>query len=73
MCVCVNRHIAESTLPCWILDSLGVCVLSTADAEEDLSDILMKQSCITMQTQFFFDNRDERSFKGTLDCDNCSR
>ncbi|XP_062338693.1 voltage-dependent calcium channel subunit alpha-2/delta-1-like [Osmerus eperlanus] len=47
--------------------------LEAADAEEDLSDILMKQSCITMQTQFFFDNRDERSFKGALDCDNCSR
>lgn len=47
--------------------------LDAADTDEDLTDILSKESCITEQTQYFFDSTDERSFKGTLDCDNCSR
>ncbi|XP_039209369.1 voltage-dependent calcium channel subunit alpha-2/delta-1 isoform X2 [Crotalus tigris] len=40
--------------------------------EEDFSGILSKQSCITVQTQYFFGN-DEKSFNGILDCINCSR
>uniref|UniRef100_A0AAZ3QNV2 VWFA domain-containing protein n=1 Tax=Oncorhynchus tshawytscha TaxID=74940 RepID=A0AAZ3QNV2_ONCTS len=30
------------------------------------------ESCITEQTQYFYDN-EEKSFRGTLDCENCSR
>ncbi|KAG7266240.1 hypothetical protein CRUP_019712 [Coryphaenoides rupestris] len=40
--------------------------------EEEVSDDMFKESCITEQTQYFFDN-DERSYAGVLDCGNCSR
>uniref|UniRef100_A0A8D0C1C1 Calcium voltage-gated channel auxiliary subunit alpha2delta 1 n=1 Tax=Salvator merianae TaxID=96440 RepID=A0A8D0C1C1_SALMN len=40
--------------------------------EDDYSSIPSKQSCITVQTQYFFGN-DEKSFYGILDCINCSR
>ncbi|XP_058513481.1 voltage-dependent calcium channel subunit alpha-2/delta-1 isoform X3 [Ochotona princeps] len=40
--------------------------------DEDFSASLSKQSCITEQTQYFFDN-DSKSFSGVLDCGNCSR
>ncbi|XP_061438153.1 voltage-dependent calcium channel subunit alpha-2/delta-1 isoform X3 [Rhineura floridana] len=40
--------------------------------DEDFSAIPSKQSCITVQTQYFFGN-DEKSFYGILDCINCSR
>uniref|UniRef100_A0A8B9JJ56 Calcium voltage-gated channel auxiliary subunit alpha2delta 1 n=1 Tax=Astyanax mexicanus TaxID=7994 RepID=A0A8B9JJ56_ASTMX len=41
-------------------------------SEEDTSDAYSKESCITEQTQYFFEN-DNRSFQGVLDCGNCSR
>nr|XP_008109711.1 PREDICTED: voltage-dependent calcium channel subunit alpha-2/delta-1 isoform X2 [Anolis carolinensis] len=40
--------------------------------DEDLSASPSKQSCITVQTQYFFGN-DDKSFNGILDCINCSR
>ncbi|XP_054845021.1 voltage-dependent calcium channel subunit alpha-2/delta-1 isoform X1 [Eublepharis macularius] len=40
--------------------------------EEDFTAIPSKQSCITVQTQYFFENED-KSFSGILDCVNCSR
>ncbi|XP_053108701.1 voltage-dependent calcium channel subunit alpha-2/delta-1 isoform X3 [Hemicordylus capensis] len=47
--------------------------LSAAEVEdEDFNGILSKQSCIKVQTQYFFEN-DEKSFSGILDCINCSR
>uniref|UniRef100_A0A3Q1ATI9 VWFA domain-containing protein n=1 Tax=Amphiprion ocellaris TaxID=80972 RepID=A0A3Q1ATI9_AMPOC len=45
---------------------------STDSAEEDIPDAMFKESCITEQTQYFFDN-DESSYSGVLDCGNCSR
>uniref|UniRef100_A0A3Q3AP12 Calcium voltage-gated channel auxiliary subunit alpha2delta 1 n=1 Tax=Kryptolebias marmoratus TaxID=37003 RepID=A0A3Q3AP12_KRYMA len=42
------------------------------EADEDIPDAMFKESCITEQTQYFFDN-DERSYSGVLDCGNCSR
>ncbi|XP_054980113.1 voltage-dependent calcium channel subunit alpha-2/delta-1 isoform X1 [Sorex araneus] len=48
-------------------------LLEAADLEEeDFTASLSKQSCITEQTQYFFDN-DSKSFSGVLDCGNCSR
>uniref|UniRef100_A0A3P8XAY0 VWFA domain-containing protein n=1 Tax=Esox lucius TaxID=8010 RepID=A0A3P8XAY0_ESOLU len=44
-------------------------VLHAADIEVEIPD---KESCITEQTQYFFDN-DNKSFSGTLECENCSR
>uniref|UniRef100_A0A8C5CG44 Calcium voltage-gated channel auxiliary subunit alpha2delta 1 n=1 Tax=Gadus morhua TaxID=8049 RepID=A0A8C5CG44_GADMO len=38
----------------------------------EVPDAMFKESCITEQTQYFFDN-DERSYAGLLDCGNCSR
>lgn len=40
--------------------------------EDDFTASLSKQSCITEQTQYFFEN-DSKSFGGVLDCGNCSR
>ncbi|PWA14239.1 hypothetical protein CCH79_00012293 [Gambusia affinis] len=41
-------------------------------ADDDIPDAMFKESCITEQTQYFFDNN-ERSYSGVLDCGNCSR
>uniref|UniRef100_A0A8C1KSF8 Calcium channel, voltage-dependent, alpha 2/delta subunit 1a n=1 Tax=Cyprinus carpio TaxID=7962 RepID=A0A8C1KSF8_CYPCA len=38
----------------------------------DLSEIPSKESCIKEQKQYFFGNN-ETTFKGTVDCQNCSR
>nr|XP_008176728.1 voltage-dependent calcium channel subunit alpha-2/delta-1 isoform X1 [Chrysemys picta bellii] len=47
--------------------------LEAAEADdEDYATILSKQSCITEQTQYFFEN-DDKSFSGIVDCINCSR
>ncbi|XP_026504447.1 voltage-dependent calcium channel subunit alpha-2/delta-1 isoform X3 [Terrapene carolina triunguis] len=47
--------------------------LEAAEADdEDYATILSKQSCITEQTQYFFEN-DDKSFGGIVDCINCSR
>ncbi|XP_044136055.1 voltage-dependent calcium channel subunit alpha-2/delta-1 isoform X7 [Bufo gargarizans] len=40
--------------------------------DDDFSAILAKQSCITEQTQYFFEN-DNKSLSGYLECDNCTR
>uniref|UniRef100_A0A8C1XPE1 Calcium channel, voltage-dependent, alpha 2/delta subunit 1a n=1 Tax=Cyprinus carpio TaxID=7962 RepID=A0A8C1XPE1_CYPCA len=50
----------------------GNCVLFTVDLDEDLSEIPSKESCIKEQKQYFFGNN-ETTFKGTVDCQNCSR
>ncbi|XP_028305513.1 voltage-dependent calcium channel subunit alpha-2/delta-1 isoform X2 [Gouania willdenowi] len=48
-------------------------LLEAADSsDDDIPDAMFKESCITEQTQYFFDN-DERSYSGVLDCGNCSR
>ncbi|XP_051547104.1 voltage-dependent calcium channel subunit alpha-2/delta-1-like [Myxocyprinus asiaticus] len=46
--------------------------LEAADLDDDLSEMPSKESCITEQTQYFFENN-ETSFKGTVECLNCSR
>uniref|UniRef100_A0AAQ5XQV4 VWFA domain-containing protein n=1 Tax=Amphiprion ocellaris TaxID=80972 RepID=A0AAQ5XQV4_AMPOC len=52
--------------------SIGWWVVCSDSAEEDIPDAMFKESCITEQTQYFFDN-DESSYSGVLDCGNCSR
>ncbi|XP_077049758.1 voltage-dependent calcium channel subunit alpha-2/delta-1 isoform X2 [Siphateles boraxobius] len=47
-------------------------VMGTAYSEDDLSDAFSKESCITEQTQYFFEN-ENKSFSGAMDCGNCSR
>ncbi|XP_016351509.1 voltage-dependent calcium channel subunit alpha-2/delta-1-like [Sinocyclocheilus anshuiensis] len=46
--------------------------LEAADLDDDLSEMPSKESCIKEQKQYFFEN-DETTFKGTIDCQNCSR
>uniref|UniRef100_A0A3Q3IYK7 VWFA domain-containing protein n=1 Tax=Monopterus albus TaxID=43700 RepID=A0A3Q3IYK7_MONAL len=56
-----------------IADVLSIGWWASMDsADEDIPDAMFKESCITEQTQYFFDN-DERSYSGVLDCGNCSR
>ncbi|XP_073786392.1 voltage-dependent calcium channel subunit alpha-2/delta-1 isoform X6 [Danio rerio] len=47
-------------------------VIGTVYSEDDLSDAFSKESCITEQTQYFFEN-ENKSFSGAMDCGNCSR
>uniref|UniRef100_A0A9J7ZWD8 Calcium channel, voltage-dependent, alpha 2/delta subunit 1a n=1 Tax=Cyprinus carpio carpio TaxID=630221 RepID=A0A9J7ZWD8_CYPCA len=46
--------------------------LEAADLDDDLSEMPSKESCIKEQKQYFFENN-ETTFKGTIDCQNCSR
>lgn len=56
-----------------ILFSIKPSLLFLAEStDDDISDAMFKESCITEQTQYFFDN-DEKSYSGVLDCGNCSR
>uniref|UniRef100_A0A7N6FCL0 VWFA domain-containing protein n=1 Tax=Anabas testudineus TaxID=64144 RepID=A0A7N6FCL0_ANATE len=56
-----------------IADLLSIGWLRVLEsADEDIPDAMFKESCITEQTQYFFDN-EERSYSGVLDCGNCSR
>uniref|UniRef100_A0A8D3CW96 Calcium channel, voltage-dependent, alpha 2/delta subunit 1a n=1 Tax=Scophthalmus maximus TaxID=52904 RepID=A0A8D3CW96_SCOMX len=44
----------------------------TPEMDEELSDAMHKEVCITKQTQFYYMN-DNVTFRGTVDCGNCSR
>uniref|UniRef100_A0A3P8VD67 Calcium channel, voltage-dependent, alpha 2/delta subunit 1a n=1 Tax=Cynoglossus semilaevis TaxID=244447 RepID=A0A3P8VD67_CYNSE len=46
--------------------------LDAAEMDDELSDAMLKEVCITKQTQFYFMNNNQ-SFRGTVDCENCSR
>ncbi|XP_035472066.1 voltage-dependent calcium channel subunit alpha-2/delta-1 isoform X1 [Scophthalmus maximus] len=46
--------------------------LDAAEMDEELSDAMHKEVCITKQTQFYYMN-DNVTFRGTVDCGNCSR
>uniref|UniRef100_A0A671Y9L3 Calcium voltage-gated channel auxiliary subunit alpha2delta 1 n=1 Tax=Sparus aurata TaxID=8175 RepID=A0A671Y9L3_SPAAU len=48
------------------------CTFFVFSADDDIPDAMFKESCITEQTQYFFDI-EERSYSGNLDCGNCSR
>ncbi|KAM9328056.1 voltage-dependent calcium channel subunit alpha-2/delta-1a [Pholidichthys leucotaenia] len=66
-----------ATTAAWsILQQLLVSITfpSFLDAAEmnDVSDAMRKEVCITEQTQYFFEN-DSLSFRGSVDCGNCSR
>ncbi|XP_034018822.1 voltage-dependent calcium channel subunit alpha-2/delta-1-like [Thalassophryne amazonica] len=67
-----------ATAAAWsILQQLLVSItfsnfLEAADMDDDLSDAMLKEVCITEQTQYFFENSN-RSFRGTIECENCSR
>uniref|UniRef100_A0A3B4AHX6 VWFA domain-containing protein n=1 Tax=Periophthalmus magnuspinnatus TaxID=409849 RepID=A0A3B4AHX6_9GOBI len=60
-----------STAACAFILCLGI-LFPVQSAEEDISENMFKESCITEQTQYFFDNEGS-SYSGVLDCGNCSR
>lgn len=63
---------SERDLPASGRPRLSRLLFPAESADEDIPDAMFKESCITEQTQYFFDN-DERSYSGVLDCGNCSR
>lgn len=46
--------------------------LDAADMDDDMSDAMLKEVCITEQTQYYFETNN-LSFRGTMDCENCTR
>lgn len=40
--------------------------------QDEGSDATRKEGCITEQTQYYFDNN-QLSFRGSIDCENCTR
>nr|XP_020455167.1 voltage-dependent calcium channel subunit alpha-2/delta-1-like isoform X2 [Monopterus albus] len=46
--------------------------LDAADMDDEVPDAMLKEVCITEQTQFYFMNNN-LSVKGSVDCENCSR
>ncbi|KAK5848886.1 hypothetical protein PBY51_008573 [Eleginops maclovinus] len=46
--------------------------LDAAEIDEELSDAMLKEVCITEQTQYYFETNN-LSFRGTIDCENCTR
>lgn len=45
---------------------------SAAEMQEEVSDAMLKEVCITEQTQYYFENN-QPSFRGNIDCENCTR
>ncbi|XP_029317351.1 voltage-dependent calcium channel subunit alpha-2/delta-1a isoform X2 [Cottoperca gobio] len=67
-----------ATAAAWsILQQLLVSItfpnfLDAAEMDEELSDSMLKEVCITEQTQYYFETNN-LSFRGTIDCENCTR
>lgn len=40
--------------------------------DDEISDAMLKEVCITEQTQYYFETNN-LSFRGTIDCENCTR
>uniref|UniRef100_A0A672SMA5 Calcium voltage-gated channel auxiliary subunit alpha2delta 1 n=1 Tax=Sinocyclocheilus grahami TaxID=75366 RepID=A0A672SMA5_SINGR len=64
--------IADMLTVGWWASTACVAGVFSAYSEDDLSDAFSKESCITEQTQYFFEN-ENKSFSGAMDCGNCSR
>uniref|UniRef100_A0A3B4Z7J3 Calcium channel, voltage-dependent, alpha 2/delta subunit 1a n=1 Tax=Seriola lalandi dorsalis TaxID=1841481 RepID=A0A3B4Z7J3_SERLL len=54
----------------YMLFDIFVCP-STAEMDDEVSDAMSKEVCITKQTQYYFMNSNV-SFRGTVDCENLS-
>ncbi|XP_078137557.1 voltage-dependent calcium channel subunit alpha-2/delta-1-like isoform X1 [Sander vitreus] len=67
-----------ATAAAWsILQQLLVSItfpnfLDAAEMDDEMSDAMLKEVCITEQTQYYFENNN-LSFRGTIDCENCTR
>ncbi|XP_070709554.1 voltage-dependent calcium channel subunit alpha-2/delta-1-like [Pempheris klunzingeri] len=67
-----------ATAAAWsILQQLLVSItfpnfLDAAEMDDEISDAMLKEVCITEQTQYYFETNN-LSFRGTIDCENCTR
>ncbi|XP_035530244.1 voltage-dependent calcium channel subunit alpha-2/delta-1a [Morone saxatilis] len=67
-----------ATAAAWsILQQLLVSItfpnfLDAAEMDDELSDAMLKEVCITEQTQYYFETNN-LSFRGNIDCENCTR
>ncbi|XP_031714686.1 voltage-dependent calcium channel subunit alpha-2/delta-1a isoform X1 [Anarrhichthys ocellatus] len=67
-----------ATAAAWsILQQLLVSItfpnfLDAAEMDDEMSDAMLKEVCITEQTQYYFETNN-LSFRGTIDCENCTR
>lgn len=67
-----------ATAAAWsILQQLLVSItfpsfLDAAEMDDEVSDAMNKEVCITEQTQYYFENS-QLSFRGNIDCENCTR
>uniref|UniRef100_A0A672SMA0 Calcium voltage-gated channel auxiliary subunit alpha2delta 1 n=1 Tax=Sinocyclocheilus grahami TaxID=75366 RepID=A0A672SMA0_SINGR len=61
--------IADMLTVGWWASTACVAGVFSAYSEDDLSDAFSKESCITEQTQYFFEN-ENKSFSGAMDCGN---
>ncbi|XP_044042293.1 voltage-dependent calcium channel subunit alpha-2/delta-1-like isoform X4 [Siniperca chuatsi] len=67
-----------ATAAAWsILQQLLVTItfpnfLDAAEMDDEVSDAMLKEVCITEQTQYYFETNN-LSFRGDIDCGNCSR
>uniref|UniRef100_A0A8C4IPM2 Calcium channel, voltage-dependent, alpha 2/delta subunit 1a n=1 Tax=Dicentrarchus labrax TaxID=13489 RepID=A0A8C4IPM2_DICLA len=55
-----------------IADILNLGWWATAAMDDELSDAMLKEVCITEQTQYYFETNNP-SFRGNIDCENCTR
>ncbi|XP_068611504.1 voltage-dependent calcium channel subunit alpha-2/delta-1-like [Brachionichthys hirsutus] len=46
--------------------------MDAAEMDDEVSDAMLKEVCITEQTQYYFENS-QLSFRGSIDCENCTR
>lgn len=67
----VNQH-KRLMFRCWSLGADLVLCPAAAEIDDEVSDAMLKEVCITEQTQIYFMNNDT-SFSRTVDCGNCSR
>ncbi|KAM9334922.1 voltage-dependent calcium channel subunit alpha-2/delta-1a [Symphorus nematophorus] len=67
-----------ATAAAWsILQQLLVSItfpnfLDAAEMDDEVSDAMLKEVCITEQTQYYFETNN-LSFRGNIDCENCTR
>lgn len=51
--------------------SVLVCAFA-AEMDDEASDAMLKDVCITEQTQYYFETN-QLTFRGNIDCENCTR
>ncbi|CAG01899.1 unnamed protein product, partial [Tetraodon nigroviridis] len=67
-CVFFPRSILQQLLLSFTFPNF----LEAAKMQDEVSDAMLKEVCITEQTQYYFENN-QLSFSGNIDCENCTR